>query len=183
MATAEQFLRSTTVRHQLVEIPYLCTEEYENGPFLSYPEWQNFHRAVRAHHGRAIEASADDIDSFSMFLRNWLCFGLVSAVFGRPVQSEKFTRGTMGHDGQPRRVLDSTGFVGFSTEESAMDLGIQHPFSSHVPQCSQIASSMIPQGARHTSRTQQRQQHAQQIVHGKRDSAVTPDATRPPHPT
>jgi hypothetical protein len=153
----EHFLRPAQVQHQPIEIPYLCTEEYDNGPFVSYPERLKFDRAVRAHHVWCIEASADDIDSFNAFLQNWLGFGLMSAVFGRLVRSEEFTRGMMGLDGQPRRVLDSTRLVGLSreliTRGQSLNLGQQNANDGALTPVFQSARTMLSQNLRgHSSK-------------------------------
>lgn len=43
----EHFLHATTSQYLPIEIQRLCIE-YDNGPFLSYPEHQSFHRVVNA---------------------------------------------------------------------------------------------------------------------------------------
>jgi hypothetical protein len=109
----EYFLLPRNRKLERIEIPYICSDEYDGGPFLSYPERQKFEEAVRTHHVWCIKASEEDVDRFNSFLQNWLCFGLLSSVFGRLVTSDELTQ---VRQTPFRKVLDSTNLVELSND-------------------------------------------------------------------
>ncbi|CZR57822.1 uncharacterized protein PAC_07711 [Phialocephala subalpina] len=67
-----------------IEVPYRCTEEYDGGPMLSYPErhgWQ-----VMYHPGGfsyLVDGEKPSNSQLEAFLQNWMYFGLLSEVLGR----------------------------------------------------------------------------------------------------
>lgn len=82
-----------------IEVPYICKERYDRGPFLSYPARQGWKRE-ELFCRRAWDSSfqcddpycaihkcdctrAHSVPDNTAFLQNWLFFGLLNEVFGR----------------------------------------------------------------------------------------------------
>ncbi|KAL6719422.1 hypothetical protein ACLMJK_003662 [Lecanora helva] len=75
-----------------VDIPYLGTEEYDNGDFLTYPERQNWDKKKIF---RERDFSGKDPVEVEAFFQTWLYFGLLICVFrvvGVKVKTTDFLR-------------------------------------------------------------------------------------------
>jgi hypothetical protein len=80
--------------HPPIEIPYVCKEPYDGGPFLEYLERKGWDREDVVD-SRARGRSAEDVQSL---LQTWFFFGLLSAVFGACFDQNSFIVG--GSNGQ-----------------------------------------------------------------------------------
>jgi hypothetical protein len=83
----------------LIEVPYICLEEYDNEGFVEYPLRKGRELAVRTEHGattwysprepfRGESLTAKD----APLLQTWLYFGLLSEVLGVSISSKEFIR-------------------------------------------------------------------------------------------
>ena len=76
-----------------IEVPYRCTEPYDGGPFLSYPErhgWEVLYSPLGIRcllYGRI--PSNKELEGF---LQNWLYFGLLHEAFGSFGETSQFTK-------------------------------------------------------------------------------------------
>ncbi|KAI9871761.1 MAG: hypothetical protein M1830_002482 [Pleopsidium flavum] len=93
--------------HPPIEVPYLCTEAFDGGPFHLYPYlkgWSERDVFYRPNWTRQPPFDSDDIpdrrsagEAIS-FLQNWLFFGLLVTVFGPDLDTRDFRRNKDGHE-------------------------------------------------------------------------------------
>jgi hypothetical protein len=66
-----------------LDVPYLCREFYDCGPFATYPQRQGWELQVESttltFKRNGLSADKDEINAF---LQNWLYFGLLSETLG-----------------------------------------------------------------------------------------------------
>jgi hypothetical protein len=80
-------------RHRPVRVPCLCSGEYDNGPFIDYPQRTG---RPRTWPGGSIDHMLEDDhtertrEEEALFLQMWLFFGMLVGVLGEPVSSEHF---------------------------------------------------------------------------------------------
>lgn len=75
--------------HPPVQVPCTATEDYDAGPFETYPDRQGWKdRTIKEWHIIFEERQHD----LSAFLQTWLYFGLMSTLFGEPIALLEFTR-------------------------------------------------------------------------------------------
>lgn len=78
-------------RHEPVRVPCLCSGEYDNGPFIDYPQRT---QRPRIWPGGSLDyLSKEDIrprEEEASFLQMWLFFGLLFAVLGVPIPPKDF---------------------------------------------------------------------------------------------
>ena len=89
-------------RSEIIEIPYLCEDGYDNGPFLMCPERKGWSWAVPP----LFLNCSEGIEGFTPFLQCCLCFGPLSAVLERPLSREELTR---DRDDPPRTIMCTEG--------------------------------------------------------------------------
>jgi len=87
--------------HPPIEVPYLCTEEFDGGPFHLYPYlkgWSERDVFYRANWTRRPPFDSDafpdrrPVGEAMSFLQNWLFFGLLVTVFGPDLDIRDFVR-------------------------------------------------------------------------------------------
>ena len=87
-----------TPTHEPLLVPYFCKEEYDGGPFHTYPERKEWSKDELANvrtwdrevpfvfkyvnDVRYNERPKHSLEATEAFLQNWLYFGLLSAFFG-----------------------------------------------------------------------------------------------------
>ena len=77
---------------QFLNIPFLCNEQYDGGPFLTYPARTGWNVTVGqwpeslSRNGREIS----DENEIGSFQQTWLYLGLICEITGKPVDSETF---------------------------------------------------------------------------------------------
>jgi hypothetical protein len=65
-------------KHDLIEVPYLCTEEYDGGPLETYPERKGWSTLANP--------------AFTLsFVQTWLYFGSLKTVFGELINMAAWT--------------------------------------------------------------------------------------------
>jgi hypothetical protein len=75
-----------------LDVPYLCEEPYDGGPFLTYPVRTGWNVTVwqwpesLSRHGREISDEAE----IGSFILTWLYFGLLHKVTGKAVDYAAF---------------------------------------------------------------------------------------------
>ena len=73
-----------------IKVPFLCTEAYDGGPFLDYPErkgWQIIETSAGILEIRKVGRQTS-VNEALAFLQTWLFFGLLHEALGRPSQLE-----------------------------------------------------------------------------------------------
>ena len=73
--------------HDLIEVPFLCTENYDGGDFFTYPLRQGWGPRSAWDWQRVFE---DHSEQVSGFLQTWLMFGTMEHVFTRPFNIFEF---------------------------------------------------------------------------------------------
>lgn len=81
--------------HGPIEVPYVCTEEYDGGPIETYPKRRRERSQQRA------DTPNGDVSSF---VQTWLFFGMLTTIFGRKVNIGEWTC-TLG---DPHRIVVTT---------------------------------------------------------------------------
>lgn len=81
--------------HGPIEVPYVCTEEYDGGPIEAYP--------MRRRERSQQRANMPNRD-ISGFVQTWLFFGMLTTIFGRKVNIGEWTC-TLG---DPHRTVVTT---------------------------------------------------------------------------
>jgi hypothetical protein len=86
-----------------IVFPYLCTEDWDGGDFLTYPQrkgweiqpWDSWDREL------PLDTAGHTFNEIATFLQTWLFFGLLESVLGVKVPKEDFTClkevGKVGH--------------------------------------------------------------------------------------
>lgn len=79
-----------------IKVPFICTEAYDGGPFLAYPERNGWQIAITNPGKIVVEVSKSGeqtpIEDAQAFLQTWLYFGLLHEVLGSSVRLEDFVR-------------------------------------------------------------------------------------------
>jgi hypothetical protein len=83
-----------------IVFPYLCTEDWDGGDFLTYPQrkgweippWDAWDRSLE------FDTAGRTFDEIAAFLQTWLFFGLLESVLGIKIPKEDFTR--LNEDGK-----------------------------------------------------------------------------------
>lgn len=141
--------------HPPVEVPYLCTEKYDGGPFLTYPHRQGWSEqdiyyrpnwaGQHPYDGNKL-LSRRPLAEVTSFLQNWLCFGLLATVFSPEL--DDFVR--CGNDEQEFVTTSSlpamaTGLVE-REKERKMDHGLavmMEERQRHLDQCLKLAHEVF----------------------------------------
>ncbi len=74
-----------------IEIPFVCTEDYDGGDFLTYPERAGWNDYPVYGWGNAIQEDRDS-EKYIAFLQTWLFCGLIFAMFGKRLTAKDFQR-------------------------------------------------------------------------------------------
>ena len=73
--------------HDLIEVPFLCTENYDGGEFFTYPLRQGWRPRSAWDWQRVFNDRSGEI---SRFFQTWLLFGTMEAVFEWPISVFEF---------------------------------------------------------------------------------------------
>ncbi len=92
----------------------VCSDSWDGGEFLSYPQRQAWDASVWAwsEEGARLDAGARSFNELAAFLQAWLFFGLLETVLERKVAWGEFTRQIDKEDGR-RLVITTTRLKGY----------------------------------------------------------------------
>lgn len=82
--------------HPPLEVPYICTKEYDGKSFMEYPKREGWEKVLSIPGELYEEMSSKIWNRFSAFLQNWFFFGLLRCFLEEPITSKDFTR-TLQH--------------------------------------------------------------------------------------
>ena len=90
-----------------IVVPYLCTEDWDGGDFLTYPQRKGWDIALwePSGTGSQLDTGGRSLKEMSAFLQVWLLFGLLESVLGIKIPKEDFIR--LGEDGK-QAVITTT---------------------------------------------------------------------------
>ncbi|KAL8687285.1 MAG: hypothetical protein Q9218_006499 [Villophora microphyllina] len=95
-------------------VPYVCKEEYDRGPFLTYLNRQGKEDVLaavsEAQYRQDPKLITLPIDELEALMQIWLFFGLLTEVLGNLFTSSEFVRTTTTAD-EPSRVVDTSGLL------------------------------------------------------------------------
>ncbi|KAL8826722.1 MAG: hypothetical protein Q9170_007297 [Blastenia crenularia] len=134
-------------------VPYVCKEEYDGGPFLTYPTRRkgtnplgNETEMVNAYINRVSSESITELESF---LQTWLFFGLLTEIFGDLFTPSSFVQSAESRDKpQDLSLLNTSQLVPMvegwmsriEAAEKSEDRRVQY---EHIATCLRLTSTAL----------------------------------------
>jgi len=117
--------------HVPIEVPYVCKEDYDDGPFSQYLERKGWTQS-NIIDSRELGKPLQDVQSI---LQTWLYFGILTEVFGEPIRAANFIR-----TNERGRKLITTSLLPFLASqwiqrERALPQHIRRRDESHACRC------------------------------------------------